>query len=124
MPLWAHRTTFQVLPSVAEADLPEPVGNYVEEPELSAVAGWPLGYWILTGDVFTLADQAARDAIDVASQSSARDLLANEMDRVESYMRGFVLVLLDEINLLRSQHSLADRTPAQLKTAIRSKLDV
>jgi hypothetical protein len=44
------------------------------------------------------------------------------MDAVEGYDRAFALVVLDEINTLRAQHSLAARTVTQLKTALRNKL--
>ena len=41
---------------------------------------------------------------------------------LDPYLKAFALVMLDEINLLRQQHSLADRTPAQLRAAVKSKL--
>lgn len=124
MPRWAHRTTFQVLNSIAEANLPEPVGNYVEEPNLSAVQSFARKYWQLIGDVFSVVDQATRDAIDAADLAASRDSIADDIDRVESYSRAFALVVLDEINLLRAEHALAPRTAAQLKTAVRNKLDL
>jgi hypothetical protein len=123
MPLWVHRTTFQVLGSTAEADLPEAVANYVEEPDLSAVASWDSKYWELAGDVFSLADQATRDAIDAAELTAESDLIADQLDATQTIMRAFSLVVLDELNTLRAQHSLPDRTAEQLKTAVRGKLD-
>lgn len=41
---------------------------------------------------------------------------------VNDVLKAFALVVLDEINILRAQHSLAARTAAQLKTAIINKL--
>ncbi len=123
MPRWAHRTTFAVLTSVAEADLPEPVANYVEEPDLSSVAGQPSKYWLLSGDLFSLADQAARDAVDAALLVQRRDNIADQIDLAESYARAFALVVLDEINVLRTTAGLSVRTAAQLKTALRARLD-
>lgn len=79
MPLWVNRNTFRVLPSVAEADLPEPVGNYVREPDLSAVNGQPTIYWILTGDIFTLMNGAEQDVADAAQQD-----IVNVDNRAES----------------------------------------
>jgi hypothetical protein len=37
-------------------------------------------------------------------------------------LKAFALVVLDEVNLLRSQHGLVERTAAQLRTAVKSKL--
>ena len=147
MPFWAHRTTFQLLRSVAEADLSESVANYVEEPDLVPVAGQPSKYWVLTGDVFSLADQATRDAIDATLLSTARDALSDEIDTPETYGRNFALIVLDEFNshattitaildaidaasnfngLKTAVAAIADqatRTPAQLKNALRLKAD-
>ena len=36
--------------------------------------------------------------------------------------KAFAAVILDEINILRQQHSLPDRTAAQVETAIKAKL--
>lgn len=123
MPAWLHRTNKTLLRSVASADLPEAQANYIEEPNLSAVAGQPDKYWVIAGDIISLASQAVQDAIDSAELSAQRDETASDIDRVESYTRAFALVVLDEINLLRAQHSLSQRTAAQLKTAVRNKLN-
>jgi hypothetical protein len=37
-------------------------------------------------------------------------------------LKAFVLVLIDEINILRAKDALPNRTPAQLKAAIKGKL--
>ena len=123
MALFVHRTTFQVLPSTSPASLTEPIANYVENPDLSAVDGFPAKYWSLTGDIFSLVDQATRDAIDAALLVTARDDLADDIDRLETFLRAFALVVLDEFNNLRSQHGLTARTISQLKNAVRNKLD-
>jgi len=46
------------------------------------------------------------------------------VDGVEGteFMRVFVSLLIDEINILRAQHSLPARTMAQFKTAMKNKL--
>ena len=124
MPNFLHRTTKVYGTSVSYADLAEPLANYIEAPDLSAVAGEPTKYWIITGDVITLMSQAEQDAVDAAELVASRDALADEIDRNESYTRAFALVVLDEINTLRAAHGLNDRTPAQLKTALRNKMDI
>ncbi len=147
MPKWLHRTTKEYLRSVASADLPESIANYIEEPDFSAITGFPSRYWTITGDVISLMSQAERDAVDVAQLSARRDSLANEIDQVETYARAFALLVLDEFNACANKinelldamdaaTSLADlkarvgsiadrpiRTAAQLKTALRNRLD-
>ena len=49
------------------------------------------------------------------------DKIVSELETMK-IMRAFSLVMLDEINILRQQHSLPDRTAAQLKAAVRAKL--
>ena len=44
-------------------------------------------------------------------------------DRSEKLFRAFVLVVLDEINILRGAHSLPARTVGQLKTAALGKIN-
>ncbi len=82
--VWLHRTTKQVLRSVAPADLPEPAGNYIEEPDLSAVAGTRREYWAITGDIVTPMSQAERDAVDAAELLAANieieSILSEELD--------------------------------------------
>ena len=124
MPNFLHRTTKTYSTSVSYADLQEPLANYIEAPDLSAVVGEPTKYWIITGDVITLMSQPEQDAVDDAELVASRDALADEIDRNESYTRAFALVVLDEINALRSEHGLNARTPAQLKTALRNKMDI
>lgn len=122
MPNYLHRTTKEYLVSVGESDLPEAEANYIYQPDLSAVAGQPSKYWVITGDVVSLADQATRDAIDAANDQSVLDGIADELDETRTIMRAFAEVVVDEINLLRAGHGLAARTLAQLKSAVRQKL--
>ena len=64
-----HRTTRE---HRARANTPDfPVGTWIISPDLSAVAGFATKYWIITGDVVTLMDQAARDAVDVAEAAAS-----------------------------------------------------
>ncbi len=119
----------------------------IYQPDLSAVSGFPRRYWVVTGDVVTLADQAARDAIDAALLSAARDVLVDEIDAPETYGRAFSLVVLDEfnartikinailaaiagasnLNALKSAvaqiANLPTYSPAQLKAAVRLRAD-
>ena len=119
---WVHRTTKQLLESVSPASLSEPVANYISEPDLSAVSGFVSKYWTITGDVISLLDQAARDAVDAAEDTAQLDEIADELTQTRTITRAFAEVVLDEINLLRAQHSLPARTLTQLRNAVRSKL--
>ncbi len=115
-----NRTTKQYLRSVNDPDYP--TATWIHNPDLSAVTGFDAKYWIITGDVVTLMDQAARDAVDAAELETAKDLISDQLDAAMTITRAFAEVILDEINVLRGQHSLSARTLAQLKTAVRDKL--
>ena len=122
MPAWIHRTNKTYIKSVASADLPEAPANYIEDPDLSTVAGQPSKYWVISGDTVSLADQATRDAIDAAELEANRDAVAAQLDKTEGVLRAFMLLMIDELNILRANDGLSARTVSQLKTAIRNKL--
>ena len=122
MPNWLHRTSKQVLHSVASADLPEVQADYIEEPDLSAVEGRPVKYWVVSGDTVLLLNQSSRDAVDAAEDSGQLDSIADELEQARTVMRAFAEVMLSEINLLRAEHGLTPRTLRQLRNAVRSKL--
>ena len=71
---------------------------------------------ITLGDVQTIVTNAAA--------KTARTEAKKAWDQVNVVDKAFAQVLLDEINILRSQHALPDRTMGQLSTAIKNKLDV
>lgn len=123
MPDWVHRTTKQYLQSVSEASLPEAAANYIEDPDLSAVIGVDNKYWKIVGDTISEMNQTEKDAVDDAILEDSRDTAVEmEIDNLESIIRQVVILMVDEINILRAQHSLADRTLAQVKTQIRNAL--
>ena len=146
MPNYLHRTTLAHLKSVASADLPEALANYIEYPDLSAVEGQLKKYWVITGDVVSLMDQAAKDAVDAQLLSDMRDAIADEIDQVEDRLRSQTLAVLDELNAhalkinaildaIDGASNLNDvktavaaisdypqRSIAQVKTTIRNKL--
>lgn len=133
---WVNRTTKEHLSRMSPGDMGRRFGisfvdanghavsntEWIFNPDLAAVEKFSVKYWIITGDVVGLLPQAEREAIDVAESTVQRDATADQLDLVEDLLRGLALTILDEINVLRSQHSLAPRTLAQLKTAIRGKL--
>ncbi len=122
MARWVHRITKQFLDSTSPASLPEPRAKYIENPDISAVTGFSNRYWTIIGDVISLMSQSERDAVDVAEEQAQLDAIADELQQVRTLTRAFAEVVLDEINLLRSQHSLSARTLTQLRNAVRGKL--
>lgn len=139
-----NRSTKQLISSANTPDYP--AADWIVEPDLSAVVGWPSKYWIITGDTVSLMDAGARASLDAAELDAERDAIAAAIDQVESYARAFVLMLLDEMNAhatavsaildaADAATSLADfknrmgqisalpqRTVDQLKSALRAKL--
>lgn len=139
-----NRTSKQFIDSANTPDYP--VAEWIINPDLSAVAGYPSQYWIITGDIVTLMDQSARDAVDAQALSNSRDATASVLAQPESYPRGYALVALDELNAhalklnsildaVDAATTLADmktriaaisdypqRTIQQMQTAVRGKL--
>jgi hypothetical protein len=136
MPNYLHRTTKQYLQSISPASLPEPAANYIFMPDLSAVEGVPNRYWVITGDVVSEMDQAAKDAVDAQLLNDTRDAnIQAEIDELESVLRQLSKLIVNELNILRQQFNtttaesqqlttttLADRTLAQVKAQLRSDL--
>ena len=97
----------------------------------------PRRYWKhVAGAIieYTQAEKDAQDAQDVIDREAERiqeiaNTRLNAKDEITGFessslfLRAFISILIEEINTLRSQHGLADRTIAQLKTAIRNRID-
>ena len=110
MPDYLHRTSKAYLTSVSPSQLPEPIGNYIEDPDLSEVQGWQRVYWTINGDAVTLQTPAERDATDaaiaaalVASQKAEAEALYDELEAHSRTLRAIVVLLVDELNHLRTQ---------------------
>ena len=80
----------------------------------------PAKYLILTGDVLSEIDGAAKAVVDAALLEASRDSAIAEVDALEGITRALAKLVLSEINLLRAEHGLAARTLAQLRTAMRN----
>ncbi len=122
MPNYLHRTTKVYQVSVSPVQLGEPAANYIQDPDLSAVEGFNSLYWTITGDIVSLMSGVDRSAVDAAITEDRRDNTMGQFDDVEEIIRAFALVVIDEFNVLRAEHSMAPRTAAQLRTAIRNKM--
>ena len=98
-------------------------------PDVSALNDIPLKYWkhssgtvveMTTGEKTTV-DNAITTANNASIRTSAEgDVDAFSVDGVR--LRAALLVVMDEINILRATQSLADRTASQLKTAVKGKV--
>lgn len=106
MPNFLHRTDDIYLTSTSPQDLLEPIANYIQDPDLLAVAGFPIRYWIRTGDTVTLMDQVARDAVDaaiVASELNEDRSEAIDRTSLDILTRELVEALLFEINKVNTR---------------------
>jgi len=122
---YLHRTTKVYRRSISPNELPEPLANYIEDPDLSAVVGVSSMYWIITGDVITEMSQGEKDVVDAALLSAARDAeIQAEIAALESTMRQLVKLIVSELNILRAvcKPPLPDRTFDQVKTQLRNDL--
>ncbi len=135
---WLNRTTKQFLTEISSggmmlrypgeifddsAGTPISNANWIHAPDLTAVAGQPTKYWIITDDVVTLMSAAEQVVVDSAALDASRDAYAaDQLDQEERILRAFMKVMLSEINILRSEHSLNLRTLPQLRDAIRAEL--
>ena len=139
-----NRITKQLLHSVNEPDYP--LIDWIHSPDMAAVSGEPNKYWLVTGDVVSLMDQAARDLVDADIDSNELDSIANELDATRTILKAFAEVVLDQFNnraattnaildaidnannlsALKTAIAQISDTPnatlTQLKTAVRGKL--
>lgn len=135
---------YQYLRSVNDPDYD--VADWIFNPDMSATVGFAPRYWTVTGDIVSVVDQAARDAIDAAALEARKDSIADELDATQTIMRAFAETVLDELNAhadkingildaIDAANNLADvkaaigaisdypqRSLAQLKTTVRGKL--
>jgi len=110
-----------------------PVADWAINPDVTGVGGNPVRFWFLTGasnaegfEIIGIVDAAAQAVIDAAIATalltSQRDGAKNEFD-AQRVLKAIAELLVDEFNILRALHALPDRTFAQLRTAIRNKID-
>jgi len=146
-----NRTTKHYIQSVNTPDYP-PV-DWIVDPDLTAVVGFPSIYWTITGDIVTLMTQGQRDAVDavilaaqVTEEKTGAESLYDLTQAEARALRAMVLLLVDELNSLRTQWrdfqtvvdasnnlgamktgvaglpTLNDRTYSQARTAIGNKI--
>lgn len=134
---WLHRTNKTYIEGFSPRSMEEnyglsftdvegaAIGNaeWIYKPDLSAVEGVPSRYWIIMGDVVSEMSQAEKDIVDQAILDQNRDSnIQGEIDNLESVLRQVVVMMVNEINILRSIESLPNRTITQVKTQLRNGL--
>ena len=125
MPNYLHRATKAYQISVSPASLSEPESSYIKDPDVSSVAGFETRYWVIAGDIVSLMSGSARAAVDAVALENSRDnAMTSQVDDTESVLRAFATVVMNELNVLREQHELPDRTFVQLRTAMRNELGI
>lgn len=104
--------------------------DVVINPDLSAVIGIALKYWKHDNGSIVEMSQAEKDALDAAEQAAfeltVRTGSKAYMDNFNDFgliLRAMTSIMMKEINILRTEHSLANRTFSQLKTQIKSEVD-
>ena len=131
---WVNRTTKQFLEQISSGgmesrfpaeifhDVSGPISNakWIHAADLSAVAGVPNKYWIITGDIVSEMSAGEKTAVDAAVLTTRRDAQVTEVDQTEGNLRQILKILIGELNTLRALHGLPDRTLAQLRNAIRN----
>jgi len=126
-----NRTTGEFIPSAHTPNFS--VVDWVINPDLTAVLGQPIRFWFITGatnpegqeelGIVSVGEQATIDAALAATRLTAEKDGAKSSLDVERVLVALVELLPDEFNILRTLHSLPDRTFAGLRTAIRAKID-
>lgn len=99
--------------------------DVVINPDVSLLEGIPLRYWKYDNGYIVEMTQGEKDTVDTGI-AEAQELgirtgsigHVNNFEDIGLLMRALVEVIRDEINILRTEHSLADRTLQQMKTKI------
>ena len=117
-----NRTTLQYLRSVNEPSYPEPTWKW--NPDMSQVVNVVQRFqkWDVANDRPIPMDAGEQAAVVATALAAQRDAAVAALTQIENVQRAFMLVVLDEINVLRSAAALSARTEQQLRTAVRNKL--
>lgn len=122
-----NRATGQFLRSVNTPNFD--VADWIINPDLSAVTGQPVRYWVIdppASDTVRLATGGEQSTIDAdiatATSDSQKTTAKNEVD-TERVVRALVELLPNEFNILRTEHGFSDRTEAQVNAALKANID-
>ncbi len=82
-------------------------------------------YWKIVGDEvveMTANEKIIKDA-EIQAEQDALAEARKDIDKLEKLTKALALVILDEINTLRINAGLSERTVAQLRNAVKTKYD-
>lgn len=118
-----NRTTKQYLTSVNTPDYP--IAEWIVNPDISLVEGQPTRYWNISGDSVSLMSQAEMDAVDatILAAQVLTDKTVQKARLTERLLKALIVTIMNEINILRANDGLPDRTITQLKNAIEAEVD-
>jgi hypothetical protein len=120
-------TTYVVTKDANGKNLEFRVYNDLTEPEVSTLLsaeGIANFVFVTDRDYATVSGTPLRVIETNATlRNQAINLLSNDIGANPKFVRAVLLVLLDEINVLRTALSLAQRTVAQAKTAVQNKIN-
>jgi len=88
-----------------------PAEDWIINPDLSAVEGYPAKYWLIDGDTVSLMDEAARAAVDEAEAAAA----------VEA-RKAAEIARLDEDTMLRALIAFEAQKSGQSEADIKAAL--
>jgi len=111
-----NRTTKQLIGSANTPDYP--LVGWIIEPDLSAVAGVPVKYWIITDDIISEMSQPEKDVVDATEAQALKDAIGAESDA--GILKAIIAALIKTINIrLPSGQKI---TKAEMVTAIKGEL--
>ena len=84
---------------------------------------FPEWRWVCDPVAKTVTDRGplTQEEID-AAEDAEKEVTTDRIFVSDEAIKAFALVVLDEINLLRAEHSLPARTAQQLRDAVKAKL--
>ena len=101
------------------------IAHFWHNPDLSAVADVDPIYWKETSGVFsemTLTEKGVKDA-EIVAANADRDRRFAKRRIAKRDLIAFAEVIMDELNILRAEHSLTLRQLSQVESAIERKID-
>jgi len=111
-----NRISKQLIRSANTPDYPE--AAWIIEPDLSAVVGQPLKYWIITGDIISVMSQAEKNTIDAFLLQAEKNAIESESDR--GILKAVISALIKTINLRLPDGQKITKT--EIVTAIKGEL--
>ena len=114
--------TLAIRRSVDVGEFPPPTWEQLTSSSAADADAIPARYRKWTGSAVAEMTPGEKSAVDAAAATAADDGEMGGFDR-RGALAAFALLVLEELNTLRAEHGLSQRTPAQLKSAIRSKME-